>query len=81
MADGTDKNTRNAPGPFFNDLSCIDCGLCPELAPNVFKRDDEEGLSYVWRQPESADEIRAAHEAIEACPTESIGHSVQLAEK
>ncbi|MDQ8190369.1 ferredoxin [Roseibacillus persicicus] len=38
-------------------------------------------MSYVWRQPESADEIRAAHEAIEACPTESIGHSVQLAEK
>jgi len=73
MADRTDKHPRNAPGSFYNDLSCIDCDMCREIAPEVFRRDDEEGQSYVWRQPDSPDELARAREAMDRCPTETIG--------
>ena len=73
MADQTDAHPLNAPGPFFNDLSCIDCGLCPDRAPTIFRRDHEEGYSYVFKQPQSKEEETIAQEALEECPTESIG--------
>lgn len=73
MADRTDKNPLNVPGKYYNDLSCIDCDLCREIAPQIFTRDDDEGLSYVWNQPVTPDEIAAAEEARQACPTETIG--------
>ena len=74
MADRTDKNPLNVPGTYYNDLTCIDCDLCREIAPQVFTRDDEEGLSYVWKQPVTPEEIDAAEEARQSCPTETIGN-------
>lgn len=74
MADQTDKNPLNVPGTYYNDLTCIDCDLCREMAPNIFKRDDGEGLTYVWRQPSTPVEIAAAEEALRSCPTETIGN-------
>ena len=73
MAESTDKNPYNAPGKYYNDLTCIDCDLCREIAPGVFTRDDDEGLSYVFKQPTSAAEIALAEEARNSCPTMSIG--------
>ena len=73
MADQNEIHPLNVSGEFFNDLSCTDCGLCPELAPSLFRRDHEEGLSYVYRQPISETERDLAIEAVESCPTESIG--------
>jgi ferredoxin len=73
MADRNDKNPRNVPGKYYNDLTCIDCDLCREIAPQVFTRDDDEGLSYVWKQPATSEEIAAAEEARQSCPTETIG--------
>lgn len=73
MADRTDKNPLNVPGKYYNDLSCIDCDLCREIAPQFFTRDDDEGLSYVWKQPVTPEEIEAAEEARQGCPTETIG--------
>ena len=75
MANENDKHPLNAQGEFFNDLTCIDCGLCPELVPTVFRRDDEGGYSYVYKQPTSKEERAAFMEAIEDCPTESIGRA------
>jgi len=74
MADPADKNSRNVPGPYYNDLTCIDCDLCREIAPEFFTRDDEEGLTYVWKQPTSPEEIEKAEEALFSCPTETIGN-------
>ncbi|MGI8602586.1 MAG: ferredoxin [Verrucomicrobiales bacterium] len=74
MADHTDKFFRNIPGPYYNDHSCIDCDLCRELAPALFRRDDDEGKTFVWRQPVGAEEIKLAEEARSACPTDSIGN-------
>ena len=73
MADKEDKNDLNTPGAIYNDYSCIDCGLCPEIAPQIFKRDDDEGYSYVYKQPITPEEQELAMEAIDSCPTESIG--------
>jgi ferredoxin len=73
MADRTDKNPLNVPGKYYNDLSCIDCDLCRETAPQFFTRDDEEGLSYVWKQPVTPEEIAVAQEVLRGCPTETIG--------
>jgi len=78
MADATDKNPLNVPGAFYNDLSCIDCDLCREIAPETFTRDDLEGLSYVWKQPSNPNQIALANEALESCPTETIGDDGEL---
>lgn len=74
MPDPTDKNPLNVPGRYYNDLSCIDCDLCQGIAPETFKRDDDEGLFFVWRQPVTPDEVSKAEEARVACPMEAIGN-------
>jgi ferredoxin len=74
MADRDNKHPLDLPGRYFNDDSCIDCGLCPEIAPHIFRRDDASGMSYVWHQPVTAEDIALAEEALERCPTESIGN-------
>ena len=73
MANSQDKVPKNVPGPFYNDTSCIDCGMCPEIAPLTFRREDDGGYSYVYHQPVTPEEIAQAGEAMESCPTESIG--------
>jgi ferredoxin len=74
MADPSDKFFRNVPGAYYNDTSCIDCDLCREMAPGIFRRDEEEPYTFVWHQPVSEEEIHLAEEARAACPTESIGN-------
>lgn len=74
MADREDKNPLNVTGKFYNDLSCIDCDLCREIAPNVFTRDDDEGVSYVYKQPQTQEDLELAVEAMEGCPTDTIGN-------
>lgn len=77
MADPTEKHPLNLPGPFYNDTSCVDCDLCREMAPTVFRRDNERGFSYVWHQPGTPEETALAEEALGLCPTESIGRDGQ----
>ncbi len=74
MANKHDKVRHNVPGKYYNDYSCIDCGMCPDLAPLTFRRQDDEGYSYAFKQPETPEEIAAAEEALAGCPTESIGN-------
>jgi ferredoxin len=74
MADKNLKTPENIPGRYYVDNTCIDCGLCPDTAPHIFKRFDEGGYSVVHRQPQTSQEIALADEARESCPTESIGN-------
>jgi ferredoxin len=74
MPDKNAKNPGNVPGPFYVDESCIDCDLCRENVPGVFRRNDEVGVSIAYRQPETAEEIAIAIEAMNGCPTDSIGN-------
>ena len=73
MADREDKNRENEPGKFDVDSQCIDCDLCRETAPNNFTRSDDEGYSYVYKQPENDEERAQSREAMEGCPVEAIG--------
>ena len=71
-----DRLPQNAPGRFYVDSSCIDCDLCRGNAPEFFRRDDEIGYSIVFRQPVTEAEIQLCVEALESCPTESIGQCI-----
>ncbi|RYD51621.1 MAG: ferredoxin [Verrucomicrobiaceae bacterium] len=73
MADREDKNRENVTGKFYVDSQCIDCDLCRETAPNNFTRSDDEGYSYVYKQPENDEERAQSREAMEGCPVEAIG--------
>ncbi|MDX2473073.1 MAG: ferredoxin, partial [Candidatus Krumholzibacteria bacterium] len=56
MADNTDKVEGNVEGAFFVDSNCIDCDLCRQTAPDNFERNEDEGFSYVSKQPVNEDE-------------------------
>jgi glyoxylase-like metal-dependent hydrolase (beta-lactamase superfamily II)/ferredoxin len=66
----------NVPGTFFVDDTCIDCDLCRQIAPRVFR--EESDHSIVHRQPEDAAEVQRAAMALVACPTGSIGTHQKL---
>ena len=74
MPELTNRLPENAPGKFYVDDSCIDCDACRGNAPAFFTRADSIGSSVVHRQPETLEEIAAAEEAMENCPSESIGN-------
>ncbi len=73
MADKTLKVAENTSGRYYVDATCIDCDLCRETAPRNFVRQDDEGHSYVVRQPETPAEESACLAALEECPVEAIG--------
>lgn len=50
--------------------TCIGCGLCPSICPEVFAMDDEN-IAIVTAQPDAASE-EAAKEAEESCPVNAI---------
>ncbi len=73
MADPNSRLPQNASGPWYVDSNCIDCDLCRETAPSVFRRDEDGGFSIVFHQPENDEEKKLAAEAKEGCPVEAIG--------
>ncbi len=73
MANYNDRAPDNVPGRYYIDTSCIDCDQCRVMAPELFTRNPDTGLSYVQRQPLTEDELAIAEEALEACATQSIG--------
>ena len=73
MARASARLDDNAPGVFFVDDTCIDCGACREIAPRTFARSPRIGQSIVAAQPGDADGEARALMAVVACPTASIG--------
>ena len=73
MADKDAKLTENVRGPFYVDDQCIDCDACRETAPDFFRRNDDRGYSFVYRQPETPADRELCLEAMEGCPVEAIG--------
>lgn len=71
MAEAALKLPDNVPGDFFVDSTCIDCDACRVFAPTVFS--DAGDQSFVFHQPETAEELLAAQKAQITCPTSSIG--------
>ncbi len=71
---------ENAPGPYFVTSECIDCDLCREMAPSVFRRHDGIGFSVVYHQPINASERSDADQGLESCPVEAIGREADALE-
>ena len=74
MSDKSRKVSENVSGRYYVDVTCIDCDLCRETAPANFVRQDDEGHSYVTRQPTNPAEEAACLAALEECPVEAIGN-------
>ena len=72
MANLQHSHPLNIPGPLFTDTTCIDCGTCYHLGPELF-RENSDDKSIVTKQPETAEEWQEAKRAILSCPTNSIG--------
>lgn len=73
MAAEKDKFPDNTPGKFYVDRLCIDCDVCRDTAPSNFTRNDIGGYSYVYKQPQTDEELELCLEAMNACPVEAIG--------
>jgi ferredoxin len=74
MADPDDRLPDNVPGKWYVDSNCIDCDVCRTTAPNNFVANEDEGYSFVSKQPENDEEVEQMEEAMESCPTEAIGN-------
>ncbi len=74
MADPDDKVAETVPGEFYVDSQCIDCDVCRDTAPDNFTRSNKGGYSFVYKQPETAEERALSEEALTACPVEAIGN-------
>lgn len=73
MADAKNRYAENAAGKWYVDSQCIDCDVCRVTAPANFRRDEEKGFSYVFKQPASPEEEAQCQEAKDCCPVEAIG--------
>lgn len=71
MANFNLRKPENVPGPLFTDTTCIDCGTCYHIAPQLFKEQRES--STVIAQPQDENQWSRAKAAIISCPTNSIG--------
>lgn len=73
MAELNNKLPDNRVGKYYVDQECIDCDVCRETAPANFTRQEDNGYSYVYKQPETPEEENLCLEAFETCPVEAIG--------
>lgn len=73
MADSDDKLPDNVPGKWYVDSSCIDCDVCRTTAPENFAANEDEGYSFVSKQPANDEETEQMDESMESCPVEAIG--------
>lgn len=70
MADAAHIGPDNTPGDWFVDRSCIDCGICRWVAPQVFGEGAEHAFVRAQPGPEALTE---ATRALLACPVGAIG--------
>src|SRR5215831_8729267 len=63
------RHVGNAPGDWYVDERCIDCGTCRDLAPELFGVSGYQSVVVTQPPPGS----RRAWLAAQACPTRSIG--------
>lgn len=66
------KLPENAPGMYYVNDKCYDCGLCVDINPNIFKRNGAKRYSFVAIQPQEQKDISLTQEALETCPCGAI---------
>lgn len=76
MARPSRRLAANAPGPFYVDASCIDCGTCWQWDPAHFAPSGAQ--AHVHVQPAGEESNRQALLALQACPVGAIGAPADL---
>jgi glyoxylase-like metal-dependent hydrolase (beta-lactamase superfamily II) len=71
------RHPLGAPGNWYVDTRCIDCGAARTVAPGLIV--EGGGQSVFARQPRSADELTMAWRARLLCPTASVRTESRLA--
>ncbi len=66
------KIPENVDGRFYVDTHCINCSLCPAIAPDIFATNHDEGFEYIKKQPQNKTERTLVAEAIRLCPANAI---------
>lgn len=51
--------------------TCIGCGACPDICPEVFKMEDD-GLAIAYKNPVPSELENSAKEAADGCPVDAI---------
>lgn len=64
------RNPDSAPGDWYIDTACIDCGASRHIAPDLIVA--RHGKSVFARQPTTPDERLATWRAVLVCPTASV---------
>jgi ferredoxin len=77
MANSKDSYPDNTPGPWYVDEQCICCGLCEDVAPDVFRISADGSHNLVHHQPTTPEELADAENARDRCPVEAIGKDRQ----
>jgi len=65
------KNPQKVPGKFYVNEDCLACEACQDAAPNNF-RYGENGLSFVFKQPDTPEEVERCQQAVDRCPLEAV---------
>ena len=73
MPDKKNKFSQNKSGRFYVAKDCISCDACTLTAPDHFFLDENNQHAYDIKQPNNTEEEELCIEAMEACPSESIG--------
>ncbi len=84
MTDRSEPYKENIPGRYYVTKVCIGCTLCAEIAPANFKENLDEDIPYdhcfIYKQPETEEEMLLCREAMELCPARAI-HDNTLARR
>ena len=73
MANFRHRHLENVPGKFYTDVLCLDCTGCRDIAPTLFQRDEARHISYISKQPTTAQELIQCMECVLRCPCQAIG--------
>jgi glyoxylase-like metal-dependent hydrolase (beta-lactamase superfamily II) len=66
----SERHPLNAPGEWYVDTRCTDCGAARTVAPGLIV--EQDGQSVFARQPETKTEVEMAWRARLLCPTASV---------
>jgi ferredoxin len=73
LADPSERYPDNVPGGYYVDTNCIDCDICRGSARENFRRNEEGGYSFVYKQPQTKVEREECERVREECPVAAIG--------
>ena len=65
------NHPQNVSGRFYVTEDCLACETCQSVAPKNFRYGDN-GLSYVFKQPSTPEELDQCEEAVAGCPLEAV---------